>query len=570
MKIDNIRQFNNRQGVKTDSIRTAGKTTPCTYTAPSFTGYPDLLLRFLDTNQAWGANLVDLGFMVLPRSITDYTRGVDAGNETLRREGSGTANHSMIGLYGTVAGLALATGLNSAYKLGKDDVKANSIFADSETIDLHGKIFNDKIKAAQCNPSVNPVREYLRETLKNYEGMKGLDAENATEAKWVKFSDKAVDDAADILEREIRAKGSKISKDAANNIRSILASDTGLENTYRIIAGEGERQHSSRYTVDAIVENLYKLGKTFNKDTVLETFKTSAQAAENAFLKSLKSMNLKRSLIGIGVASAVGVSVQPLNMYLTKRKTGKSGFVGGGEEDKSTVFKIKKALVAGLFGAGVLATIGNPKNLMKNLQFKGLSPTINQFKFIYGVTIMSRFLSARNDNELKEATFKDVLGFANWLLLGNFVQKLVAQSFDKSLIKKSGNGVMKWITGSVLKTRDEVLFNHLGKRAFDEAGKALPYKEMVKLASTATKKTLRNLSIAQVAGYVYSGVVLGVGIPRLNIYFTKRRMAKQEAAKNAAAQQPASQEAKTTENMLLPENRDFLSTKFTGNTFLAG
>lgn len=53
-------------------------------------------------------------------------------------------------------------------------------------------------------------------------------------------------------------------------------------------------------------------------------------------------MNIKRSLIGIGIASAIGVSAQPLNIYLTKKKTGKSGFVGGGKEDNSTKFKIKK------------------------------------------------------------------------------------------------------------------------------------------------------------------------------------------------------------------------------------
>lgn len=77
---------------------------------------------------------------------------------------------------------------------------------------------------------------------------------------------------------------------------------------------------------------------------------------------------------------------------------------------------------------------------------------------------MSRFLSARNDNELTESTIKDTLGFANWLILGNFVQKLVAQSLDKSLIKKDGNGVMKWITNSVLKSRDEILHSSLGQK----------------------------------------------------------------------------------------------------------
>lgn len=116
-----------------------------------------------------------------------------------------------------------------------------------------------------------------------------------------------------------------------------------------------------------------------------------------------------------------------------------------------------------MFGSGVLATIGNPKNLVKDLQFKGFTPSIKQFKFIYGVTIMSRFLAARNDNELSESAIKDTLGFANWLILGNFVQKLVAQAFDKSLIKKDGEGIMKWITNSVLKPEMKYYTHHLAK-----------------------------------------------------------------------------------------------------------
>lgn len=49
-----------------------------------------------------------------------------------------------------------------------------------------------------------------------------------------------------------------------------------------------------------------------------------------------------------------------------------------------------------------------------------------------------------------------------------------------------------------------------------------------------TKAKLRKLNIAQVAGYLYSGIVLGYGLPKLNAYLTNRRMAKlaaEEAAK---------------------------------------
>lgn len=496
---------------------------------PNFTGGVDMALRFLDTNQAWGACAVDLGCMVLPRTITDFSRGKDAGMETARREGTGTVNHSLVGAYGSLAGLALAAGINKAYNLADNDIKASSIFADSETLDLHGKIYDAKLKASKTDSSINPLKEYLKETLKNYEVLNPND-----NGKWVVLKDEEIEKTANILEKEIKSGNKKISKEAFNNAKNTIISSIGAENNFRIIANTGDKPHTSRYSADYIVENLYKLGKVFTKDKVQDAFINSTDIAKNAFLKAMKSMNVKRSLIGIGIASAVGVSAQPVNMYLTKKKTGKSGFVGGGGEDKSTGFKIKKALFAALFGTGVLATIGRPQDLIKNLQFKGFTPTIKQFKFIYGVTIMSRFLSARNDNELTESTIKDTLGFANWLILGNFVQKLVAQSLDKSLIKKDGDGVMKWITNSVLKSRDEILHSSLGKKAFKD-GKALNYSEMVKLADKATKKKLRILSLAQIIGYAYSGIVLGRGIPKLNIYLTNRR----EAKKNAANQNPA-------------------------------
>lgn len=503
---------------------------------PNFTGGFDMFLRFLDTSPAWGACAVDLGCMVIPRTLTDFGRGTDAGMETMRREGMGTANHSMVGLYGTLAGLVLAAGINGAYKFGDNDIKAGSIFADSETLDLHGKIYDSKLKAAVGKPEANPIREYLTDTLKRYEV-------RTDDGQWIKIKDADIEKTANIIENEIKANTNKFTKDGFATAKNILISSVGAENNFRIIAGKGEKVHSSRYTADYIVENLYKLGKVFTKDKVKEAFMAAGDGVENAFLKAIKSMNVKRSLIGVGIASAVGISAQPLNMYLTKKKTGKSGFVGGGKEDNSVGFKLRKALVAGLFGAGVLATIGNPKNLVKDLQFKGFTPTLKQFKFIYGVTIMSRFLSSRNDNELTESSIKDTLGFANWLILGNFVQKLVAQALDKSLIKRDGKGVINWIKNSVLKSRDEVLHNALGNKVFKD-GKALSYNEMLKLADKATKKKLNILTIAQLTGYAYSAIVLGRLIPKLNIYLTNRREAK-EAAKAAAQQQtqPAQQTA---------------------------
>ncbi|MCM1338558.1 MAG: hypothetical protein NC191_02675 [Muribaculaceae bacterium] len=496
----------------------------------SFTGVsPTAVLNFFDTNQAWGACAVDLGFMVLPRTVTDFGRGANAGFETMRREGLGTANHSSVGLYGAGAGLALATALNGAYGLTKNDIKASSIFADAETVDLQGKIFTEASKEA------NPIETHLRRTLGQYH----VEAPNG---RTLSFSPEAIDKAVEILQNEINSDSKKINKKAAENVQNILASSVeGISDKFKIKVPQGSPEIPSTYSIDYIVDNAYKLPKIFTRPKVKETFEKTSNYLENAFLKSLKSMNKNRSLIGVGVASAVGVSAQPLNMYLTKLKTGESGFVGGGEEDKSAKFKAKKGLVAALFGAGVLSTIENPLKLIKNpkllikaIQYKDYSPTLKQFKFIYGITIMSRFLSSRNDNELKECTIKDTLGFANWLILGNFVQKLVAQRLDKSLIRNNGKGILNWLQNSTLKTRSEVLHSALGAKAFRNNGKeALTIREMIKELpkNHAARKQLKFLTIAQLAGYAYSGIVLGVGIPKLNIFLTKRRMAKQEAAK---------------------------------------
>jgi len=519
---------------------------------PNFTGFsPVELLKFLDTSPAWGANAVDFFCMVLPRTLTDFSRGPEAGIETARRESMGTINDSAVGAYGTLAGLALAMGINKAFGLSKNDLKAASIFADSETIDMMGKIWNEELPQNTNNPTF----ERIKKALGNYEVFDGN--------KWSKFKESDIEKAANIFVEEL-GKGEKLSKEARYNINKILTSSNNLENNFRIVAQKGEKIHSSRYSIDGITENTFKLSKIFSKDKVAEAFREASDIGSNKFLKALKKMNMKRSILGVLIATLVGCSVQPINMWLTKRKTGGDGFVGGGKKDDSFGFKVQKALVAGLFSAGVIATIGNPKNLLKNLQFKGFTPTINQLKFIYGATIASRFLSARNENELKESTTKDVLGFVNWLILGNFVQKLVAQGFDKSLIKQEQKGgILNWIRTSSLKTRDEVLHEALGEKAFKD-GKALKFGEMIKALgdNKVAKKRLGILTLAQLAGYIYSGVVLGVGIPKLNIYLTKRRMEK-EAQVNASAQQ--NNPAEIDDKMLSPENREFLNQKnFTG------
>lgn len=536
LKSSQIRQIENRMGAKSGVQLTPAKN------QPQFTGAFDIALRALDTNPAWGAVAVDLGFMVIPRTLTDFGRGANAGFETMRREGMGTTNHSAIPVYGALAGLAVATGVNKLYFANSGKIKANNIYADSESLDLIGKLYKAEVEAAKINPEINPVKSFLVKYFNSFEALSPSENSKYVGLEDVKHSaGDTAEEVAQLLFKEIENAKDNPAKDVLKTVKAkIVSALGGAENSFRIKVADGARQHTSRYSVDTIVDNAYKLAYSFTQENIKNTFLEGAQNIENAFIKSMKHMNIKRSLIGIGIGSAFGIAAQPFNMYLTKKKTGATGFVGGGEEDTSLKFKISK-LAAGLaFFSGALATIGDPRKLIQNLQFKGINPTLNQFKFVYGITIFSRFLSARNNNELAETSVKDTLGFASWLILGNFVQKIVAQALDKDLVKKDGKGLINWITGSVLKSRDEVLHAALGKEKAFKDGKALNFSELIKLADPITKVKLRKLTIAQLINYAYTGLVLGVGIPKLNIYLTGRREAKKAAQKLAL--QPAQQQ----------------------------
>ncbi len=512
-----------------------------------FTGAFDaaatMTLRFLDTNQAWGANAVDLGSMVIPRTTVDMVnRGPAAGMETGRREASGTINHSLVGVYGTAAGLILAMTLNHKY-----GIKAHKIFVDDETLNVLGKAWDKQVK----NGNKTPLKDYLTDVFSGAETRVGDD--------WIAIPKEKVANIVDKFSNVLSKKDAPntISKDLKEYSKSVIMHATGSENSFRL--GKDQKTNS----ISNILDSVYNISRTFVNDKVGNAFKEAKDIKTNAFLNSLKRMNLRRSLLGIGIASAVGMSIQPLNIYLTKKKTGSDGFVGveGREKDNSKGFKALKLASAALFGGGILATIGTEgglKGILKKIQFKGLVPTLDQFKFIYGVTIMSRFAVARDKDELRESIVKDTLGFFNWLILGNFVAKMTANTMDQSLLnyseKEHGKGFFNKLIKSPMVTRDEVLHRALKAAGIDSIkdGKALKFKEMLKALDSpqvaesirkSAKGKLRALSIAQVAGYLYSGLVLGVGIPKLNIYMTnkseakrKARIAAEKAAKGANAE----------------------------------
>ena len=123
--------------------------------SPQFNGAIDASFRYLATNQAIGANSVDVCFMVAPRTANDsIKRGPAAGLETFRREIMGTINDTCIGIFGTVAGAMIAFGLNKKF-----DFNVNRIFSAPETLNILAEN-----KAHQVKNKKQQI-DYLKETL---------------------------------------------------------------------------------------------------------------------------------------------------------------------------------------------------------------------------------------------------------------------------------------------------------------------------------------------------------------------------------------------------------------------
>ncbi|MCQ2755072.1 MAG: hypothetical protein MJ231_08545 [bacterium] len=535
----------------------------------------DGFLRYLAVNQAVGANGVDLCCMVTPRTASDMIkRGPVAGMETLRRESMGTVNDSLIGVYGAVAGIIVGSIMGMNKKYGNNTVNFNDILAAPETLNILAKRKTTQLVNKQSNV------EYLKEVLRNMKAFnpnaKFVDAEG-----YVRLSDTSVEEIAQILDDVIQNKDMTLkqwTKGKTNNSIHVLINkiteQTGAQSEYVIdVVSHDGIKYTSTSNLETLLKDIFNVSKAFENPTVKKTFEEQIKIGnvsirDNVFMKALNKFKNIKSYAGFGIAAAVGLSVQPINMYLTKRKTGSDGFVGveGREKDKSTGFFLTKVASALAFMGMDLWSLNNFKGkpvlslsgFMDKMAFKGFWPTINQLKGVFGITIISRIFSARDKDELRESLTKDTLGFFSWLILGDIVNKATAEIIDKSVMNRNSEVAKKgfWsrIYNSKLKTRDEILIETLHSKGVstikEEGGQkiAKTFKEMLNDLKTSekipeelkklTKKRLGVLNKAQLAGYAFSALVLGLGIPNLNIWITNT-LDKKKKAKQAAEEQKA-------------------------------
>ncbi len=524
-KAEALSKFSNRVSVSSYSEKMSDKNPVQNIQNQSFKGASTGVLtglRGLNNSPAVGACCVDLCSMVIPRTVVEIkNRGAQSGIETFFREASSCFIHACVGLIGLGAATLMSGKFNDKYK-----VKAQDIFASGDTIKNMSSIWEN----AQGNS-----QKFFDGFLDSIKGLSGSEwkivskeARPEVIENLIKLSAKTKE-----LASESGIEKKELSQEIKNIKRLVIAQitkDTGAQVSYKIQASETSKVVSS--SLSELVDNAVSLSNSF---------KTVSGEKLPEFIKALAKNKTLSTGLGLGICAALCVSIQPLNRYLTKLRTGRDGFVGVENKgaDDSKEFKTLKTIFGIGFPVFAISTIGKLSDIASNVQFNSKIPSLNQFKLLYGLTIGSRFLAARDKNELRESVIKDTLGFTNWLILGGMVSKLTARiSGGSELInnpvaaengKKGLKYAAKWLMHSSVKSFDEVLLPKVQEISKD--GKMLKFSEIFKKADNLTKTKIMKIAGAQIAGYLYSGIVLGVGISKLNIFITRKLEAKKNAYK---------------------------------------
>lgn len=506
----------------------------------SFKGAETVLLSglgWMKDNPAMGACAVDMGSMVIPRTIVETKdRGKQSGIETFIREISSLLIHATMGLIGYGAATAISGNFNK-----QNGVKAQNIFASGDTIKNMSELW---INADGKND------KFFEGFVKNISGLNNNAWKNISkpeqktiEQELIKLADKT--DKFSQLPNS-NAEKTKLGEEI-KNLKSLLIAritkDTGASSSYKLKSVNNSKEISA--SLGELIDNAV---------TLSNAFKTQTKEQFPDFIKGLMKNKLVSTALGLGITSLLCVSVQPINRLLTKKRTGNDGFVGVDtkENDKSKEFKAMKTVAGVGFPIFAMSTIGcKLKDLPASVQFNGKIPSLNQFKFIYGFTISSRLLASRDGNELRESLIKDTLGFSTWLLFGDFVSKLTSRFLGgKELInnplaqdgsKNKLSYAKDWLMKSSVKSFEEILLP--GAENYQKDGKKLSLTQLYKNAAPELKKKVAKVAGAQVIGYLFSGFVLGLGIAKLNIFITKHMHGQDKARKqmNSEINTPAKQ-----------------------------
>ena len=455
-------------------------------------------LYTLSNNDMLNASFVDVFAMDTPRTIVETkSRGKQAGIEMGFREYTGTfiAEFSAA-VFAILASKFIAKKLNP-------EIKVNS----GSWITNNGlNVFSDIYNKSDKTP-----KSYVVNLLNSMSGQVGYKTKN--------FADISQNKTKSVIEKLTnlitdKPLNKKEHQKALMDIQDEIINLLGADNSITIKSEKHEVNSNLIHALRDIADS----GKNI--------FFTGTKQNPSEIISKLKRMNNLRIGIAIPLSMGLAITNQYLNRYLTKKRTGIDNFVGENgyennvkdknEKKKEKGFWLKKLLSAGIFVLMLAKVMGvkKPMDLIKKLEFDGPATSGNAIKTIYGTLILGRIFASKDSTELRETNVRDYLGFLNWLVLGGFVAKGVGQAFDPKQenlfnISKQGKGIKHWLQNVSLKSQKEIIA---------QGGNV--------------KANLRKLNIAQISGIAYSAIMLGVLLPKLNIWMTRGKYNKKQNIKN--------------------------------------
>ncbi|MBR1425308.1 hypothetical protein IJ579_07085 [bacterium] len=491
-----------------------------------FTGALDNVLtstlRTLDTNPMANAVGLDLISMVGPRTYVDTKeRNKYAGAETFFREFTGTLIVCLSASYFARAFSHLAnkfidpqTPINPSSWLSDESIKfLNNQWNRSHDTTKYVTDVLDSISGRDRN-----ITRYFKNI--DWENIDWVDEKSWSRIKWDNRNFKNIhanlkDKQSIISAIEELIIDKNISLSDRNNLLKIL--ELRLTNALKSDKINAGSELTS--TISNLLRDMTDLGKNVFTNTDINTEKA---------LSKLFKINKIKSIGALALASTLGLFNQYINRKITEKRTGARGFVGDtnynnqikekkSNQDKSPKFILKKILAS--IGMALMAItvmkVKSPKDFLKKLEFTGPVTSGNAIKTVYASTLIGRFLASDNEDELRETVTRDYLGFLNWLVLGGFAAKGIANILDPKKaylfnISKNGSGIKQWLNNISLKSHNEIAAQ----------------------GETFAKKHMWKANLAQLGGLTYSTIALGVLLPKLNIFITKYKQANNSPQKN--------------------------------------
>lgn len=488
-------------------------------TSPVFRGWADAAFLALEQSEIMGPLAIDTLGMTGPRTVIDFTRGENAGMETMRRETISTANAFLLpGMY------ALGVG----YLLNK--FKGPNLFIAGDMVEELSKIWKNN-KGAE---------DFIQNTLNSAEGLVG--------DKYVKFSEKG------------------IAEKFTPGLLELINKPPEKENVFKRAWAFITRKNKGKMTVNSLANEAAKMmgaessiklnGKT-NTD-MKNLFRnivdmTKAFSNDPNCGSTIKRNGIIKSGAGIGLAFSIALGLQYLNRYITSRKTGTSAFVGLPDYNDNTknytsagasglpeeeakkkkqrgLLPLKIASVAAMTYMTVASVLGkwtpkgiketcNLKNLGKIIEMKSKIPTLAHMKLIIGSTLIGRMLASDDEYELRETAVRDILfTFPFILIVNNLLKQLAAWKLANN--KKIGNirdKVFNMDVDAKRTVEDIEKIKNPVKKVIGILG--LKMKTYSEMGDNIVAKNTKNKAV--LFSILFSSFVTGFGVPFLNKWMTE-------------------------------------------------